>query len=325
MALRAARRRFRAWARRHSYSFFSSLGTLLQHRLGTLMTVLVLGIAILLPLGLYVSLKNMDRLDVRQEDWSAISVFIPGTMAAAEVEALAEVARDRPDVQSVSVISPEQGMAEFREVSGFGQSLETLDENPLPWVVTVLPAEVDTRGSTATLSLRIQSLMDFLERDERVESVQFDYKWLQRLGRFLDLGRATVLVLGLLFGVAVIVVVANTIRLDVAARADEIEIFALVGASHAFIRQPFLYSGFWYGLMGGVLAVLMMWLALFYLSIPLKRLLDVYGQGFEIYSLSPVQLIILLLSSGLLGWLGAFLSVQRYLRMLVVGGTLGRR
>ena len=134
-----------------------------------------------------------------------------------------------------------------------------------------------------------------------------------------------VLVLGFLFGVAVIVVVANTIRLDVAARADEIEIFALVGASHAFIRQPFLYSGFWYGLMGGVLAVLMMWLALFYLSIPLKRLLDVYGQGFEIYSLSPVQLIILLLSSGLLGWLGAFLSVQRYLRMLVVGGTLGRR
>jgi len=128
-----------------------------------------------------------------------------------------------------------------------------------------------------------------------------------------------------LFGVAVIVVVANTIRLDVAARADEIEIFALVGASHAFIRQPFLYSGFWYGLMGGVLAVLMMWLALFYLSIPLKRLLDVYGQGFEIYSLSPVQLIILLLSSGWLGWLGAFLSVQRYLRMLVVGGTLGRR
>jgi len=325
MALRAARRRFRAWARRHSYSFFSSLGTLLQHRLGTLMTVLVLGIAILLPLGLYVSLKNMDRLDVRQEDWSAISVFIPGTMAAAEVEALAEAARDRPDVQSVSVISPEQGMAEFREVSGFGQSLETLDENPLPWVVTVLPAEVDTRRSTATLSLRIQSLMDFLERDERVESVQFDYKWLQRLGRFLDLGRATVLVLGLLFGVAVIVVVANTIRLDVAARADEIEIFALVGASHAFIRQPFLYSGFWYGLMGGVLAVLMMWLALFYLSIPLKRLLDVYGQGFEIYSLSPVQLIILLLSSGWLGWLGAFLSVQRYLRMLVVGGTLGRR
>lgn len=325
MGIEQMRRRVRAWGRRHSYSFFSSLGSLLHHRLGTLMTVVVLGIAILLPLGLYVTLKNFDRLDLRQEEWTAVTVFLPTDTPADEITALATELRARADVSTVSVVSPEQGMDEFRDASGFGASLEALDANPLPWVMMVLPADPPQGVTSATLELQIQSLMDYLQHHERVESVQFDYKWLQRLGRLLELGRAAVLVLSLLFGLAVIVLVANTIRLDVAARAEEIEVLALVGAGNAFIRQPFLYSGFWYGLLGGLLALALMWLALFYLSLPLQRLLSAYGQGFRLYSLSTSQAAWILLGSGLLGWLGALVSVQRYLRLLAVGGSLGRR
>ncbi len=325
MGIGSARRRIRAWGRRHSYSFFSSLGTLLQHRLGTLMTVLVLGIAIVLPLGLYVTLKNLDRLDLRQEEWNAVSAFLPNATPASEVTALAGELRVRADTADVLVVSPEQGMTEFREASGFGASLEALDENPLPWVLTVIPADPEGSSSVAALETQVQSLMAFLEDNERVESVQFDFKWLQRLGRLLELGRAAVLVLALLFGLSVIVLVANTIRLDVAARAQEIEVLALVGAGNAFIRQPFLYSGFWYGVMGGTLALGLMWLTLLYLAPPLERLLDTYGQGFRLYSLDGFQVGLLLLCSGFLGWLGAFVSVQRYLKLLAVGGTLGRR
>ena len=133
------------------------------------------------------------------------------------------------------------------------------------------------------------------------------------------------MVLSLLFGIAVIVVVANTIRLDVAARSEEIEILALVGAGNSFIRQPFLYSGLWYGLMGGALALGLMQLSLFYLDVPLGRLLDTYGQGVDLYGPDALQISLLLLGSGLLGLLGAWVSVQRYLRMLAVGGSLGRR
>jgi cell division transport system permease protein len=262
---------------------------------------------------------------VQQDEWNAVSVFVAGSTAEAAVSVLAEEARQRPDVSAVSVVSPEQGLAEFSEVSGFGNSLEALGENPLPWVLIVMPEVPDAAVSAEALSLRIQALMDFFSAQPIVESVQFDYKWLQRLGRLLELGRAVVLVLGLLFGLAVIVLVANTIRLDVASRSGEIEVLALVGASNAFIRQPFLYSGFWYGVMGGLLALLLMYAALLYLSIPLERLLDAYGQGVEVYSLSLGQLVSLIGLSGLLGWLGAFAAVQRYLRMLVVGGSLGRR
>jgi cell division transport system permease protein len=147
---------------------------------------------------------------------------------------------------------------------------------------------------------------------------------LQRLGHMLELGEAVVSVLILLFGLAVVVVVANTIRLDVASHADEIEILALVGAGNAFIRQPFLYTGLWYGLMGGLLAIILLYVTLFYLSGPLGLLLETYGTVFTMRGLGGNNALWLLLGGGLLGWSGAWISVQRYLRLLAVGGRLGR-
>lgn len=313
--------RWRAWTRRHSYSFFSSLGALLRHRVGTLMTALVLGIALLLPLGLYVTLINLDRVDLNEEEWGALTVFMAQDAPAGQAEALARQLRDWEGVAEVVLISPEQGLAEFQSSSGLGASLELLDSNPLPWVLSVTPEP----GGADELQARVDDLTSFIAAQGGVDNVQYDHKWLQRLGRLLELGRAAVLVLTLLFSVAVIVLVSNTIRLDVAARAEEIEVLALVGANPGFIRQPFLYSGFWYGLLGGVVAMVLINLALEYLSLPLGRLLDAYGQQVELLGLSGGQTLGLLTGGGLLGWLGAWIAVQQHLRKLRVGGTLGRR
>lgn len=313
--------RWRAWTRRHSYSFFSSLGALVRNRAGTLMTVLVLGIALLLPLGLYLTLVNLDRVDLNEEEWGALTVFLAEGVSEASATTLAETLRARPDVEAVALVSPEQGLAEFRDASGFGPSLDLLDNNPLPWVLSVTPLP----GDADVLEARVVGLTDFIAARDGVASVQYDHKWLQRLGRLLELGRAAVLVLSLLFSVAVIVVVANTIRLDVAARTEEIEVLALVGAAPGFIRQPFLYSGFWYGLLGGIVAMVLVNLALEYLDRPLGRLLDTYGQNIDLLGLSGLQTLGLLLGGGLLGLFGAWIAVQRHLRLLRVGGGLGRR
>ncbi len=325
MGLVAARRRLRSWARRHSFSFFSSLGSLWMHRVGTLMTVLVLGIAILLPLGLFVTLSNLDRFELEQEDWGAVTVFLAHGAGEPERQQLLEALQAREDVASVRTVSPGQGMAEFRDHSGFGDSLELLGENPLPWVFMVSPATGVLSADAAGVQARVDALTRWLQEQPMVASAQYDLKWLQRLGRLLELGRAIVWVLALLFGVAVIVVVANTIRLDVAARAEEIEILALVGASNSFIRQPFLYSGFWYGLLGGLLALALMQACLLYLGGPLGRLLDTYGQGLHLQGLTATQAAVLAGAAAWLGLLGALASVQRYLKLLSVGGSLGRR
>ena len=318
--LRQLRRKNRAWVRRHSYSFFSSLGVLLQHRVGTLMTVLVLGIAMFLPLGLYMTLNNLEGMNLRQDEWSAITVFFKSGTRQAEVERLADELEKKFGPKVVTVISPAEGMAEFREVSGFGKSLDMLDENPLPWVMQVSPQP----GPTEEVEKQIGALTDFLQSVDSVEVTQFDYKWLQRLGRMMELGKAAVSALILLFGLAVVVVVANTIRLDVASHAEEIEILALVGAGNAFVRQPFLYTGLWYGLMGSLLALVLLSVTMLYLGRPLGLLLESYGTTFNLHGLGVSEAFRVLLGGAFLGWLGAWISVQRYLRRLKVGGRLGR-
>ena len=212
-------------------------------------------------------------------------------------------------------------MADFREASGFGDSLEMLEENPLPWVMQVSPKP----GSTEQVEHGVEELTAYLQSVDSVEVTQFDYKWLQRLGRMMELGEAAVSILIFLFGVAVVVVVANTIRLDVASHAEEIEILALVGAGDAFVRQPFLYSGLWYGVIGALLAIVLLFLTILYLDRPLGLLLETYGTVYDMRGLGVYNSLWVLLGGGFLGWLGAWISVQRYLRLLRVGGRLGRR
>jgi len=314
------RRKNRAWLRRHSYSFFSSLGVLLQHKTGTLMTVLVLGIAMFLPLGLYVTLANLDGMNLHQDEWSAVTVFFKTGTRQAEVDRVAGLLEQNAQADKVTIISPAEGLADFRDASGFGGSLDMLEENPLPWVMQVSPPP----GSTERVEERVAELTAYLNTIKSIEVTQFDYKWLQRLGRMLELGETLVSFLILLFGIAVVVVVANTIRLDVASHADEIEILALVGAGNAFIRQPFLYTGLWYGLMGGLLAIILLYTALAVLSGPLGLLLETYGTVFVLRGIGGTNMLWLLLCGAGLGWLGAGISVHRYLRLLRVGGQLGR-
>lgn len=284
------------------------------------MTVLVLGIAMFLPLGLFTTLANLDGLNLRQDEWNAISVFFKPATPESEVRRVEALLQDTFELEALSVTSPDQGMIEFREASGFGESLEILDENPLPWVMQISPSP----GSTEEMEASVAKLTVFLDSIESVELTKFDYKWLQRLGRMMELGEAAVLAMILLFGLAMVVVVANTIRLDVASHAEEIEILALMGAGNAFVRQPFLYTGLWYGLIGGALALVLLLLTMLYLGRPLGMLLETYGTDFNLRGLGFYNTLRVLGLAAFLGWLGALISIQRYLRILRVGGRLGR-
>jgi cell division transport system permease protein len=319
MTTRDVRRKARSWGRRQLYSFFSSLGALAGHRLGTLMTALVLGIAILLPLGLFVTVENLRALDLRSENWGTITVFMTPAADQSAASSLAQRIEQQHSA-TVVLVSPEQGMLEFQEASGFGQALDLFEDNPLPWVlqVTLQPSAL------ASIEESVRSTTTWLTGQEGVDSVQADYKWLQRLAGLLALGDAFVTVLTVLFSLAVVVVVANTIRLDVANRAHEIEVLHLVGASNGFVRQPFLYLGFWYGLLGALVALLLLSVCMVYLAQPLESLLDSYGNSFDIRGLDAGAGLLVLAAGGALGLLGAGLSVQRYLRQFRLASA-GRR
>lgn len=308
------RMKVRAWGRRQLYSLFSSLGALLGHPLGTLMTVLVLGISMALPLGLFVAVKNLHGLDLHRESWGTISVFME--MGVEEVAVQDMAGRLRSDFgAAVETVSPQQGLAEFTESSGFGQVIDAFETNPLPWVLHVSP---QAARQDEDLQLAAGEIAAWAENRPGVEFVQVDHKWLQRLAGLLSLGEALVWVTAVMLSLAVMVIVANTIRLDVANRAGEIQVLNMVGAPDGFIRQPFLYSGLWYGVMGGGVALVLLGACLFYLDAPLERLLHAYGNTFEASGLGIAASLLVLLAAGVLGLLGAWISVQRYLRQFRV-------
>ena len=302
--------RFRAWWRQHAYSLVYSVGNISRRPMAVVMTAATLGVALALPLLLRVALLNFEAVETVRP-LEGISVFL---VQEADGEAARQLARrvgGWPGVDRVELTSPEDGLKTFMNAGGLGTAAAELAENPLPWVVGVLPKAQSPDA--------IRGLVERLRDEALVASARADLRWLQRLRGMLDLARAVALGLGLLFALAVLLVVFNTTGTEVEARREEIEVLALVGATDSFIRRPFLYSGFWYGLLGGLFALVVLLVAAVFLSEPLGALADAYDTDFGLRLPPAGELAAVVLGSGLLGLAGAWLGVSRRLRMLAEG------
>ncbi len=298
----------RVYVLRHLQVFFYSLGQLSRQPFATLMTVAVIGIALALPTGLHVILKNARQLSGGWDGAAQISLFLKRSTSDKQARQLAERIRKLPDIKAVSYISRDEALAEFRRLSGFGDALQALKDNPLPAVLVVRPALQNSDPAAAG------SLLDRLRRYPSVDMAQLDMQWVKRLFVIMDIVRRGVLVLAALLALAVLLVVGNTIRLAIQNRRDEIVVMKLIGATDAFIRRPFLYTGFWYGLLGGVIAWLLVSLSLSVLGGPVEQLAGLYQHRFRMSGLDFSATLLLLLTSILLGLVGSWLAVGRHLR-----------
>ncbi len=300
--------RLRGYFKGHLQALFLSLGRVSRNPLSSLMTIAVIGIALALPAGLHVALKNVQGVSAGWEDAVQISLFLNQGVEAAEVTRIVEQISTMPAIEAVVHVTPQQALDEFRQYSGFGEALDALDENPLPNVLLVRP----TRA--ASEPLMVEPLLHELRSLPAVEMAQLDMEWLKRLYAIMAIGERAVLVLGVLLALAVLLIVGNTIRLAIQNRRDEIEVQKLIGATDAFIRRPFLYSGLWHGLLGAVMAWLLVTLSLSLLHGPVQRLSLLYNSHFSLGSLELVAVLVVLAVGGLLGLLGAWLAVGRHLR-----------
>jgi cell division transport system permease protein len=295
---------------RHAQVFFFSLGQLSRTPIATFLTVAVIGITLALPACLYVAIENLQRLSGSLDSNGQISLFLKRDVNGAEAEKLAAKIRALPAVSRVNYISREAALAEFKQLSGFGEALETLERNPLPAVLVVLPSDADSHPD------KLQALLKQLRRYNEVDIAQLDLEWVRRLHAILELARHGVLILAAGLGVAVLLIIGNTIRLAVLNCRDEIVITKLIGGTNAFIRRPFLYAGTLQGFLGAMLAWLLVALALLLLSSPIDNLTGLYGSRFEAKNLGLPASLALLAAGGLLGWLGSRLAVGRHLRTL---------
>lgn len=295
-----------SWFTRHAQNAVGALGTLSRNPVATALTVTVIGIALALPAALGVLVQSGRSLAGGWAEVRDFSVYLAPGVALDRAESLAGELRANPGVASVRLIPADAAAAELGKDPGFAGAIAALESNPLPHTLVVRPEEVLDGAALAALGAAVG-------RAPGVDQVKLDLQWVERLNAVLDFLRRLGLMIGGLLIAAVVIVVGNTIRLDIQNRSAEIEVAKLLGATDAFVRRPFLYLGLWYGVLGGLVAVLILLAGLWALGGPIARLAGLYGSSFELGGASGSSVLAVLAGGILAGWGGAWMAVSRHL------------
>lgn len=294
---------------RHLTCCYTEAVRLARQPLGSLLTVAAIGLALALPAGLSAVLQNMEGLAAAWGEARSFSIYLKPNVSVAVAEQLAGNLQRNPAVGEVRRISPGEALAIMEGRAEFAAAIETLEENPLPWTLVVAPAP----GAPENEFL---ALRDTAETLEEVDQVRADTQWLQRMSAILTLaGQAMLLVLVMVL-VALVVIIGNTVRLEVQRQRDAVEVMSLLGASRGYLRRPFLYQGFWYGMGGGLLAIVLVRLGLWTLGGPFADLMTLYQSDRGLSGASWQQELLVLGVGALTGWLGAWRAVAGQLRTI---------
>lgn len=285
-----------------------SLGEMWRTPLASLMTIAVLGLSLTLPATLYLVVKNVQQVSSGFEEASEISLFVKESMSEQETQTLVKRLALYAEVESVEFISKQQALTEFKDVSGFGQALEYLDSNPLPDVVLVTPTKRHRQPNAA------KALLTKLENEREVDFGKLDIAWLERLNALLDLLKESVITIALLLLTSVTLIIGNTIRLSIMDKKEEIQVMKLVGAANTFIHAPFLWTGIWYGVIGGLFAFICIALMMWWLTSAVSSVAGVYQTSFSLIGLTLNEFGALVLLATSLGFIGSYLSVNRYIK-----------
>jgi cell division transport system permease protein len=276
--------------------------------LAGILNILVIGIALSLPAGMYVLLQNAQGLVAQLSDTPQISLFMDTDAKAEDIDRLRKQLEQHPAINRVEFVARAQALEQLKQSTGLADVIGGLKQNPLPDAFIVYPKP----GAAQSLDgLRIE-----LAKLPKVELAQLDSEWAYKLEALLKFGRMMVLILASLLSLALVAITFNTIRLQILTQREEIEVSKLIGATNGFIRRPFLYFGATQGLLGGITAWLIISISLLLLNYQLGTLAQLYTSQFTLHPLSLGDSLTLLLFSMYLGWLGAWLSVARHLSQI---------
>ena len=297
------------WFLLHVRTCVGALGRLARQPFANLMTVLVIAVTLALPASMHLVIKNTQSISGNWENALDFSVYLKSNVALDDAKRLAGLIEQRADVAHVTLISAEDALEEFKSASGFGTALDHLTGNPLPHTVVVRPSSANTEQSMILLQQELDNLPES-------DLVQIDTDWVQRFHAILDIMRRAIGIGAGLLGIAIVVIIGNTIRLDIQNRREEIEVTKLIGASNAFVRRPFLYSGLWYGLGGGLLALALVGYGLHAMGPPVRRLAGLYNSSFSVLKLDVSESLVIVGIGVLLGLTGSWLAAARHMRSI---------
>ena len=305
----APRRTVVSWVHHHRQAASSSLLRALRVPVATGLTWLVVGIALALPASLLVILQNIEAVTSDMRSPARFSVLLESGTSLNSAQDILSRVESRVDVRDVTLIPQDQALARFAADTGLVGLLDSIPDNPLPHTLLVNPlASVESEG--------LSELAQGLKVVRGVDQVVFDTLWQARLAGVLQAGRRLVMGIGLLMMMGAVLILANTIRLAIDARRDEIVVIKLIGANNAYARRPFLYTGLWSGFGGGLLGAIMVGAFFIYLSEPVNQLLQLYNSDRRFTGLGIMGVLNMMFLGGTLGLLSAWHAATSQLREL---------
>lgn len=299
----------RSWIKRHLQVFFYTLGQFNQNRVNVSMTVLAIGIGFSIPMSMYSIIDSFADIGGQWQERPQITLYLEKNITDEQIKNLESTLSSDPRIAEFQYIPAEQGLKTFSEQYQFDEAISLLDENPLPDVFVIYPENAGQDGLIAGLTQEYAQL-------EIVSSAQYDFEWLQKLSALTSFLKRAVVVLASIIAAGLLLLIANTVRLEISIRKDEIDIIDQLGGTPAFISRPFLYMGLLEGVLGGIAAILISAVVLSLFSAPLLKLADLYGIRFSLSVWQSHIALAVVLCSGLLGWLSAKFIVTQHLRLL---------
>ncbi|MEZ5540367.1 MAG: permease-like cell division protein FtsX [Pseudomonadales bacterium] len=298
-----------AWLQHHRHSANSSLQQQKRAPAQFFLTAIVIGITLALPALFMLAIHNVQKLGEHWNGNPRLSVFLERKTAAEKITELQQQLRQHTAVNTITLITPEQGLADFEKDTNLSNTLALLDENPLPPLLTV-----ELKNDTAPEA--VETLQKKWQQLPQVDSVRVDFAWLQKLFHLMQLGKRIAVGLAVLLGMGALLSIGNTIRLALENRRTEIVVANLVGATDAFVRRPFLYSGMWFGLAGGAVAIILMEVGYYSIVEPTAQLAALYHSTFSLQGPTLLTLLSLMVSGVAIGILGAWLTAWYHLRTM---------
>lgn len=301
------------WSAYHGQAALTSLNSLYRTPIATIMTILVVAVSLTLPAIFWVMTTNMAQLTLNWQRSSPISLYLKTSLSPQDEAALLKRVQQTVGVKQAILKSPAQGLAELQRQEGMENIMRYLPKNPLPALIDVVPT-VDMNNPK-----KIQQLYLQLKAYPQVEQTKMDVLWMKRLSAIFGFTGRMAKGLMAILALAVVLIIANTLRLALHHRYEEVQVLKLIGAKDSFIIRPFLYTGMWYGLAGSIVAVFLVNVFMLSLKLAANQLFAVYQMNYSFGGLSFIQAITLIASAVFLGWLGAFVSIKKQIATIEPG------
>lgn len=293
------------WLSYHWHAFFLAFRKLASTPFASLLNITVIGVAFSLPTGVYMLLDNIQAFSGQISGAPQLSIFLKSGTEKAAIKKLESRLKRHPQIAKLKFVPKDEALIQLKQDSGLADAVNGLTQNPLPDAFIV-----DTKSASPKV---LKNLRSEIQKWPESEYVQLDSAWMEKLNAILKLGRLAVWILTALLSFALIVVIFNTIRLQILTKRDEIEVSKLIGATSNFVRRPFLYFGAIQGVAGGIIALLIVAMVINLINSELTNLAQFYTVELYLYHISFEDSISLLLFSSWLGWTGAWLSVASHL------------